>query len=168
MHLRMVFTALALCLTAPVTASSGVLDVYGRSSGTDLEMIGRDVNELATLAEAHIENVGLGNAIRDFRKDPWMRPANALHLWGVTVDGMHWFDAGHPEFVGLEVIEMGDIEGRHWARMAIDAASGTGPRMFEILFPHPSSGRAARNLNQCFMLEDGRRLLCASAFEDVE
>lgn len=157
-----------LMLALPTMAVSGVLDVYARSSGTDLERIARDVEELAVLAEAHIDNVGLGHAVRDFQEDPWIRKANGLHLWGVTTTGTHWFDAGHPEFVGLQVNEMSDIQGRFWAKMAIDSATGEGPKRFEILFPHPRSGKAARGLHQCFMLNDGQRVLCAGAFQDIE
>ena len=165
--MRMISFAFLLMLAAPAAAISGVLDVYTQSGGADREKIGRDVGELATLAKAHIDNVGLGTAMRDFQKGPWVREANGLHLWGVTVSGTHWFDAGHPEFVGLQVNEMSDIEGRYWARMAIDSATGEGERRFELLFPHPRSGKAARNIIQCFMLEDGERVLCASGFEDI-
>ncbi|MEM7042056.1 MAG: hypothetical protein AAF543_04515 [Pseudomonadota bacterium] len=166
--MRIVSLACLLILAAPAVAFSGVFDIYGRSAGTDVEQIGRDVSELAALAEAHIDNVGLGNAVRDFQKDPWIREANGLHLWGVTITGTHWFDAGHPEFVGLQVNEMSDIEGRHWAKMAIDSATGDGPKRFEILFPHPRSGKAARGFHECFMLSDGQRALCAGAFQDIE
>lgn len=168
MKLRVASIALLFCMAMPSLAFSGVLDIYGRSAGIDLKKIARDVDELARLAEAHIKNVGLGNAIRDFQDDPWIREANGLHLWGVTVTGTHWFDAGHPEFVGLQVSEMSDIQGRHWAKMAIDSANGDGRKLFEILFPHPRSGNAARGLHQCFMLADGQRALCAGAFQDVE
>lgn len=166
--MRTAYVALLLLLTAPTAAISGALDIYARSSGTDLNKIGQDVSELAALAEMHIENVGLGNAIGDFQKAPWIREANGLHLWGVTVTGTHWFDAGHPEFVGLKVNEMSDIRGRYWAKMVIDSATGTGPKVFEILFPHPRSGKAARGLHQCFMLADGQRALCAGAFQDID
>ncbi|MEL6962259.1 MAG: hypothetical protein AAFO01_05840 [Pseudomonadota bacterium] len=166
--MRIPSLALLLMLSAPTAALSGVLDIYGRSAGTDVEKIGRDVSELAALAEEHINNVGLGTAVRDFRQDPWIREANGLHLWGVTVSGTHWFDAGHPEFVGLQVNEMSDIEGRHWAKMAIDSATGDGPKRFEILFPHPRSGKAARGFHECFMLTDGQRSLCAGAYQDID
>ena len=166
MRRYIVLAALVGAMILSGTGFAGVLDVYARSAGKDLTKIGRDVGELAALAESHIANVGLGKAIRDFQEDPWVREANGLHLWGVTVSGTHWFDAGHPEFVGLKVDEMSDIEGRFWAKMAIHSATGEGPSRFEILFPHPKSGKAARNIIQCFMLDDGERALCASAFED--
>jgi hypothetical protein len=168
MTLRFPIFCLLILLAMTTGAMSGVLDIYGRSAGRDLAMIERDVHELATAAEAHIENVGLGNAIMDFQKDPWVRSANGLHIWGVTVKGMSWFDVGHPELVGLQVTDMSDIEGRHWARMAADSATGAGPRVFEILYPHPRSGKAARGLHQCFMLADEQRVLCAGAFQDIE
>jgi hypothetical protein len=166
MTLRTGFVALFLSLASSAVAYAGVLDIYERSAGKDIEKITQDVSEFAVLAEAHIDNVGLGNAIRDFQKDPWIRDANALHLWGVTMTGTHWFDAGHPEFVGLQVSEMSDIEGKLWAEMAVASATGEGPKSFQILFPHPRTGKAARNVIQCFLLEDGERVLCASAFED--
>lgn len=166
--MRIAYIALLLALTAPTVALSGVLDIYARSAGTDLNKIGQDVDELVALAEGHISDVGLGNALKDFQEEPWIREANGLHLWGVTVSGTHWFDAGHPEFVGLQVNEMSDIQGRHWARMAVDSAVGDGPKRFEILFPHPRSGKAARGLHQCFMLADNQRVLCAGAFQDIE
>lgn len=165
--MRIALVAAFLALAEPSAAFAGVLDIFGRDSGADLEGIGRDVSDLAVLAEAHIDNVGLGNAVRDFQERPWIREANGLHLWGVTVTGTHWFDAGHPEFVGLQVNEMSDIQGRHWAKMAIDSATGEGPKIFEILFPHPKSGKAARGLHQCFMLADEQRVLCAGAYQDI-
>lgn len=168
--MRLVTTLIvAALLTASSTqAFSSVLDIYKRSAGTDIEKIGQDVRDLSTLAAAHIDEVGLGVAIRDFQTKPWIREANGLHLWGVTVDGVHWFDAGHPEFVGLQVSEMSDILGRRWASTIIASATGTGPKRFEILFPHPQSGKAARGFHECFMLEDGQRALCAGAFQDIE
>jgi hypothetical protein len=167
MSQRFTFLALTIALFAPTAAFSGVLDIYGRSAGDNLVQVGQDVHELAAAAEAHIDNVGLGAAIRDFQEDPWVREANGLHVWGVTVKGVSWFDAGHPELVGLQVNDMSDIEGRHWAEMAIDSATGAGPKTFEILYPHPRSGKAARGLHQCFMLKDGQRVLCAGAFQDI-
>lgn len=168
MDMRLAFVVLAIIFASPTPAISGLLDLHGRSAGTDIERIAEDVRELAALAEAHIDEVGLGKAVRDFQEEPWIREANGLHLWGVTVGGTHWFDAGHPEFVGLQVSEMSDIEGRYWAKMVIDSATGTGPKLFEILFPHPRSGKAARGFHQCFMLDDGQRALCAGAFQDIE
>ncbi|MEZ5930945.1 MAG: hypothetical protein R3F54_03170 [Alphaproteobacteria bacterium] len=144
MDLRCVILALMIVLATPMAAMSSVLDIYNRFAGEDLARVRQDVHELAAAAEADIDNVGLGNAIVDFQKEPWRRKANGLHIWGVKVDGMSWFDAGHPELVGLQVGEMRDIEGRHWADMAIQSTTGTGPRTFEILYPHPRSGKAAR------------------------
>lgn len=153
---------------SPAFALSSQFDLQSRSAGTDIDLIGQDVNELAALARNHIDEVGLGTAVRDFQDDPWKHEANGLHLWGVTVTGTHWFDAGHSEFAGLQVNEMSGIQGRHWAKMAIDSATGDGPKRFEILFPHPKSGKAARGFHECFMLDDGQRTLCAGAYQDIQ
>lgn len=165
---RSTILALLVIFAMPGAAVAGLLDLHSRSAGTNVDQIGKDVDELASLAKAHIDSVGLGTAMRDFQDNPWHREANGLHLWGVTVTGTHWFDAGHPEFVGLQVAEMSDIQGRYWAKMAVESATGEGPELFELLFPHPKSGKASRGFHQCFMLDDDQRVLCAGAFQDIE
>jgi hypothetical protein len=157
---------LCSCLGS-ASAAAGVMDVFSRSAGTDLVRVEEDVVELATMARTHIDEVGLADAVEDFRAQPWVRDANGLHLWGVTVTGMSWFDAGHPDLVGLDVSGMSDIQGRPFQALAVSSADGTGDAIFEILYPHPKSGKAARGLHHCFMLEDGQRVLCAGAFEEV-
>ena len=165
--LRFIFaTLLALGGLAGTPAHAGIDALQAGAAGTDGAAVRGDVQALAELARKHLRTVGLRQALEDFRSRPWQRDANALHLWGVTRSGMHWFDAGHPEIIGLDVSEMADIEGRVWFDMAIASAEGTGEAVFELLFPHPRHGRAARNLNRCFLLEDGERVLCAGAYVD--
>jgi len=139
-----------------------------RSAATDLATLREDVEALADLAEAHVWDVGLRQALVDFRTAPWRRDANALHVWGVTRAGVSWFDAGHPEVVGLDVSFMTDLEGRPWARLAVESADRTGESVFRLSYPHPETGRAAPSLHRCFALADGQRVLCAGAFVDRE
>ncbi len=147
-------------------AAASILELHARIAGSDVARIQADVNELATLSENHIRAVGLHAALRDFMAPPWSRRSNGLHLWCITINGTSWFDAGHPDLVGLEVAGMADLEGRIWPDLALASAKGSGPAMFELLYPHPGSGQAARSFHRCFMLEDGLRLLCAGAFQD--
>jgi hypothetical protein len=156
--------AALLWLTAPAMAS--ILELQSRSAGADLERIRADVDELVSLSRQHIEAVGLDVALRDFMRAPWARSANGLHLWGVTVDGISWFDAGHPDLVGLSVAGMADLEGRIWQALALASANGTGAVFFELLYPHPTTGQAARGLHRCFLLKDRQRVLCGGAFQD--
>ena len=44
----------------------------------------------------------LAKAPDDFKKKPWKRNANGLHVWGVTVSGMSWYDVGHPDLVAFK------------------------------------------------------------------
>jgi hypothetical protein len=157
--------ALLLCGAAP--AAAGVTNLFERCAGSDLGRVRSDVEELAGLARQHIAAVGLRQAMQDFAGAPWKRHANGLHLWGVTRSGMSWFDAGHPDLVGLDVSGMTDIEGRNWWQLAIDSAQATGAVTFKLLFPHPESGRAAAGFHTCFLLDDQQRVLCAGAFADT-
>ena len=79
---------------------------------------------------------------------------------------MSWFDAGHPDVVGLRVSGMTDLEGRDWSRLAIESAQGSGERVFMLVYPHPQTMTAARSFHQCFLLADHQRVLCAGAFGD--
>lgn len=160
--------ATLMVLLPPASANASIAGLYQRSAGSDLAQVGSNVTELADLAQKHIAEAGLGKAMLDFAAAPWRRHANGLHLWGVTISGMSWFDAGHPDLVGLDVSGMTDIEGRNWWQLAVDSANGSGAATFEILYPHPDTGRAARGLHTCFMLEDRQRVLCAGAFEDPD
>lgn len=139
----------------------------GRAAGSDLERVRGDVVELADLARRHIDEAGLDAALKDFLSPPWTREANGLHLWGVTTDGVSWFDTGHPELVGIDVSNITDIEGRFWTQLAEASASGTGDKVFLLLFPHPRTARSAAGYHTCFMLDDDERILCAGAFEDA-
>jgi hypothetical protein len=116
--------AVAACVVAPGGAVGDVAHLFERAAGSDLSRVESDVEELAGLARAHLEAVGLGQAMVDFAAPPWRRHANGLHLWGVTRSGMSWFDAGHPDVVGLDVSGMTDIEGRNWWQLAIGSAEG--------------------------------------------
>jgi hypothetical protein len=139
----------------------------GRAAGADLDLVRGDVVELADLARRHIDEAGLETALKDFLSAPWKRPANGLHLWGVTTDGVSWFDTGHPELIGIDVSNITDIEGRFWTQLAEASARGTGDKVFLLLFPHPRTARSAVGYHTCFMLGDGERILCAGAFEDA-
>lgn len=156
---------------SPLPALSQSLDknvtsLHARAAGSDLEALQRDVTDLAALARRHVQAVGLDAALADFGAAPWKRDANGLHLWGVTADGLSWFDAGHPDLVGANVNNITDIEGRFWASLAKQSADGTGEAVFSLLFLHPRTGRSARGLHTCFFLQDGQRILCAGAFQD--
>lgn len=177
-EVRKAFAAPFLFVVLAVTFSVGALavaradtgavaEIHGRSAGADLDAVRRDVRELAALAEKHIDDKGLREALSDFGDAPWVRDANGLHLWGVTVSGVSWFDTGHPELVGIDVSNITDIEGRFWAKLAVQSALGTGDKVFLLLFPHPKTGRSAVGFHSCFALEDGERVLCAGAFEDA-
>ncbi|WP_428696797.1 hypothetical protein [Stappia sp.] len=147
--------------------TGGIETVHARSAGPDLDAVRRDVGDLAVLAQKHIGEAGLRQALKDFSGAPWVRDANGLHLWGVTVSGVSWFDTGHPELVGIDVSNITDIEGRFWAKLAVQSALGTGDKVFLLLFPHPKTGKSAVGFHSCFALEDGERVLCAGAFEDA-
>ncbi len=151
----------------PKTAVAGAEAVFARAAGADLDAVRRDVSELATLAERHIAEAGLRKALTDFAGAPWVREANGLHLWGVTVSGVSWFDTGHPELVGIDVSNITDIEGRLWADLAVKSARNEGDKLFLLLFPHPKTAKSAIGYHSCFLLEDGERVLCAGAFEDA-
>lgn len=150
---------------ASSTYAGGVDQLHARDAGADIALVAQDVAELRELAQRHLETVGLAQAILDFSAAPWKRQANGLHIWGVTRSGISWFDAGHPELVGLDVSQMSDLDGRMWASLAVQSAAD-GAR-FELLFPHPTTGRAATGVHSCFLLDDAQRVLCAGAFEDV-
>jgi hypothetical protein len=158
----------AMVILPPASADASIVELYQQSAGSDLTRVGTQVVELSGLAQKHIQEVGLAQAMLDFAAAPWRRHANGLHLWGVTISGMSWFDAGHPDLVGLDVSGMTDIEGRNWWQLAVDSANGSGAATFEILYPHPDTGRAARGLHTCFLLEDQQRVLCAGAFVDPD
>lgn len=169
---RLLVCALAAVLSAGTAVvaradKDGIGAVHARSAGADLEAVRRDVGDLAALAEKHIGDQGLRQALKDFGDAPWVREANGLHLWGVTVSGVSWFDTGHPELVGIDVSNITDIEGRFWAKLAVQSALGTGDKVFMLLFPHPKTGKSAVGFHSCFALEDGERVLCAGAFEDA-
>lgn len=162
------FAALTAAFSAAAHAdTTGAEAIHARSAGADLDAVRRDVGELAALAEKHIGDKGLRQALKDFGTAPWVRDANGLHLWGVTVSGVSWFDTGHPELVGIDVSNITDIEGRFWAKLAVRSALGTGDKVFLLLFPHPKTGKSAVGFHSCFALEDGERVLCAGAFEDA-
>ncbi|WP_417770088.1 hypothetical protein [Stappia sp.] len=168
----LLFIALAALFPAGMVAvaradNGGAEAIHARSAGADLEALRRDVEELAVVAEKHIDDKGLRQALDDFRSAPWVREANGLHLWGVTVSGVSWFDTGHPELIGIDVSNITDIEGRFWAKLAVQSALGTGDKVFLLLFPHPHTGKSAVGFHSCFALEDGERVLCAGAFEDA-
>jgi hypothetical protein len=141
-------------------------DLFARSAGDNLKQVCQDVEQMTELSQRYIKEKGLKQALIDFPHPPWKRSANGLHMWGVTLSGMSWFDAGHPDLVGLDVSGMTDIEGRNWWELAVASALGTGDSNFSIVFPHPKTARAATGYHSCFLLEDQQRVLCAGAFED--
>ncbi|MEM8752233.1 MAG: hypothetical protein AAGF90_04585 [Pseudomonadota bacterium] len=169
--------AAAFCLCAPTLdatsaeeggAGDALYELHMSAAGDDLAVVRDHVKTLAHLSAAHVEEVGLDRAVEDFMKDPWRRDANGLHIWGVTRDGVSWFDAGHPELVGLDVSEMSDIEGRNWSRLAWTSGAGDGEDVFQLIFPHPMTSRAVRGLHTCYLVGEGDRVLCAGAFEDLD
>ncbi|MCA1297141.1 hypothetical protein [Stappia indica] len=167
--MRVLIPSLVALMLYPPPAQSldaKVTSLHARAAGSDLEALQRDVTGLAALARRHVRAVGLEAALADFGTAPWKRKANGLHLWGVTTDGLSWFDAGHPDMVGTNVNNITDIEGRFWAALAKQSADGTGETVFSLLFLHPETGRSARGLHTCFFLDDGKRILCAGAFQD--
>jgi len=153
---------------APSTVAPTIAELHARSAGADLDRLREDVLALADLAEAHIADAGLVPALDAFEAVPWKRQANGLHIWGVTTGGISWYDVGHPDLVGIDVSNITDIEGRHWARLARASAQGTGEKVFGLVFPHPETNRSAQGLHTCFMLTDGERILCAGGFVDEE
>lgn len=163
------FLALLLAgMTAATAHASPVNDIYADSAGKDLDKLRLQVQWLAELAKAEIAASGVDAATKVFRAKPWKREANGLHLWGITREGISWFDAGHPELEGLNVSEMSDLQGRNWSQLALNSANGTGEKTFEIIFPHPTLKSAARGVHHCFQVEQSERVLCAGAFLDGE
>ncbi|WP_349360730.1 hypothetical protein [Stappia sp.] len=150
------------------TSTPSIEEINARSAGADLDRLREDVLALADLAEAHIKHAGLVPALDAFEAAPWKRKANGLHIWGVTTGGISWYDVGHPDLVGIDVSNITDIEGRHWARLARASADGTGEEVFGLVFPHPETNRSAQGLHTCFLLPDGERILCAGGFVDEE
>ncbi len=165
------FVACAMLFSASA-AQAGLSDeiaaLHRERAGADMGVIRDHIGRLAVLARRRIAEIGLDQALDEFMKDPWRRTANGLHLWGVTRAGVSWFDAGHPELVGLDVSEMSDIEGRNWSRLAWESGAGTGARVFEILFPHPITLHSMHGLHECWLVGAGDRVLCAGAFEDSD
>lgn len=162
---------LALVVAGMMTGAahaSPVEEIYAQPAGRDMEKLRSQVQRLAELAKAEISASGVDTAIRAFRNPPWKREANGLHLWGVTQQGISWFDAGHPELEGLNVSEMSDLQGRNWAQLALNSANGSGEKTFEIIFPHPTLKSGARGVHYCFQVERSDRVLCAGAFQDGE
>ena len=159
--------AVAACLLGSVAASAATLDQIAEAdAGADLALLETHVRDLLKLVRGHVAAVGLEQALKDFEDYPWKREANALHVWGITTSGVSWFDAGHPELVGLDASNMSDLEGRIWAEDAVRSALGKGDEVFIVVFPHPTTHQAATGLQSCFMLEDGQRTLCTGAFAD--
>jgi len=158
----------ALLLVATDARAMTLAELAEADAKDDLVVLETHVTGLLELAYAHVEEVGLAKALADFDNAPWRRDANALHVWGVTLSGVHWYDAGHPELVGLNVTQMSDLEGVRWAELAVEAATGAGDPVFRIVYPHPSSLRAATGLQSCVLLKDGERALCTGAFEDPQ
>jgi hypothetical protein len=155
-------------LAAAVAANTTVEQIYKVGAGGNIDLLKEHVQQLAELAQVEIDEKGLEPSVTSFRQAPWRRKANGLHLWGVTTDGVAWFDAGHPELEGLVVSEMSDLHGRSWPQLAVASADGSGAKVFEITFPHPEEKRAARGFHQCFMVKDTNRVLCAGGFLDDE
>lgn len=154
--------AAALLFMHALPVSDAIRYLHGRPQALNIAAVERDAERLADLAEQRIAEIGLGGALEEFSDPPWTREANALYLWGITTGQVSWFDAGHPEVVGLDIGEMSDLRGRPWAELALASARGTGS--FVLLFPHPRTRRAAQSVHHCFMLEDGERVLCAGGF----
>jgi hypothetical protein len=163
------FLALLLAGTTCATAYAGPLEELHSAPGAkDLDALRVHVGKLAELAKAEVAAKGVEPAIRAFRSPPWKREANGLHMWGVTREGISWFDAGHPELEGLNVSEMSDMQGRNWSRLALESADGSGAKDFELIFPHPTRKNAAKGVHSCFQVEKSERVLCAGAFLDGE
>ncbi len=161
--------AILFASLASTAANAGTVEkLYQTSAGHDLVKLRAQVEEMAHLAKAEVEAHGVDEATKAFRKSPWHRAANGLHIWGVTTQGISWFDAGHPELEGLNVSEMSDMHGRNWAQLALASADGSGDKTFEITFPHPTLKTAARGLHNCFKVKSSDRVLCAGAFLDGE
>jgi hypothetical protein len=153
---------------SPAEVARKIDDLHAGASGSDSQALEQDVTLLADLARWHIENVGDTQAIADFGAPPWTRQANGLHLWGVTRAGRSWFDAGHPNLVGINVSEATDIDGRYWSELARKSANGSGEKIFMIRYLHPVTRQSAFGYHTCFMLSDQVRILCAGAFEDKD
>jgi hypothetical protein len=153
---------------AATAYASPVNDIHADPAGKDIDKLRLQVQRLADLAKAEIVASGVDAATKAFREAPWKRDANGLHLWGITTQGISWFDAGHPELEGLNVSEMSDLQGRNWSQLALNSANGSGQKIFEITFPHPTLKSAARGVHSCFQLERSERVLCAGAFLDGE
>lgn len=167
MKLKLPFVA-ALVLFATDAPALSLGELATADAKDDLAVLETHVTGLLELARAHVDAVGLAQALADFDHPPWRRDANALHVWGLTLSGVHWYDAGHPELVGLNVTQMSDLEGVRWAELAVEAATGIGEPVFRIVYPHPSTHRAATGLQSCVLLTDGERALCTGAFEDPQ
>lgn len=165
--MRMPAAVLAIALAGAASAES-IHALHAKDAGADFNELRAHVEELAALAEEHVAEVGLAQALEDFRSPPWRRVANGLHVWGVDRDGVSFFDAGHPEMEGVDMSEMSDIDGRSWFRLAWASAGGRGDEIFMIVFPHPETYQAARSLGRCFALDDDRRALCSGGFVDSE
>lgn len=156
------------CHFSAIAGAATIEELHEMSAGNDFARLTEQVRLLAELAQSEIETHRVEAVTDKFRKKPWRRIANGLHLWGVTSNGVAWFDAGHPELEGLDVSEMSDLHGRNWSALAVASADGTGSEVFEITFPHPVLKRAARGLHTCFRIKETDRVLCAGAFLDSE
>ena len=167
-HLMTCAAAVVSLAIASPTAALTLDEIATADAKDDLGVLETHVTGLLELAVAHIAEVGLAQALADFDHYPWKRAANALHVWGVTMNGVHWYDAGHPQLVGLDVTQMSDLEGVRWAERAFEAADGSGDPVFRIVYPHPETHRAATGLQTCTLLDDGERALCTGAFEDPQ
>jgi hypothetical protein len=168
MHSAKAIAIIILAGLASAAHAGTVETLHQATAGNDIGKLRSQVEDMAKLAKAEIQAKGEQAAIESFRASPWRRDANGLHLWGVTTEGVSWFDAGHPELEGLNVSEMSDMYGRNWSQLALSSADGTGDKTFEIIFPHPTLKIAARGLHNCFFINDSDRILCAGAFLDGE
>jgi hypothetical protein len=169
MALRTTILAVMLAVLANAPCHASTIDaLYKTTAGSDVAKLRQQVAELARLVEAEIEAQGVDAAITAFRQPPWRRQANGFHIWGVTRTGVDWFDTAFPEFEGLVVSDMSDLNGRNAYKLALASADGSGEKAFETHFLHPVLKTAAKGVEQCFPLKDGRRIVCAGAFLDNE
>jgi len=143
--------------------ASDINELHTQNSGSDLHKLEDESLKLLELAFEHIDRVGLGQALIDFRNSPWKREANQLHIWGMTDQKVDWYDAGHQEYEGISFDGVPDLNGLMFADEVLKHVHEEKPMITHMVFPHPVTTIPSDAMVVCkFLLDD--KHLCTGAF----
>lgn len=120
-------------------------------------------HDMIVRAIDHYARVGPSQSAIDFNRksEAWYQEENALHMLGLTPDGIVWADNVWPEFIGTDITLVADFRGVAFGRDIVENTPMDGSiYLVRLEFIDPETGHPSTSVGACARVDDGN-ILCS-------